>query len=150
MAELLRQWSIDRALIHGGYSSVLALDAPAGTAGWPVTLSHPANRRRTLARLQLQRLSVSASGLEKGQHIIDPRTGRPAEGKLAAWSIAPEAAPADALSTAFMVMALDEVTGYCDGHADVRGLLVTPPDPATASPERIIPVGDWQPGELTE
>jgi thiamine biosynthesis lipoprotein len=146
MAELLRQWSIDRALIHGGYSSVLALDAPEGTAGWPVTLSHPADRRRTLARLAMQRISVGASGLEKGRHIIDPRTGRPAEGKLAAWSIAPDAGPADALSTAFMLMTLDEIRDYCTNHREVRGLVITPADPA----ERITPVGRWTSGELTE
>jgi thiamine biosynthesis lipoprotein len=149
IGELLRQWSIDRALIHGGYSSVLALDAPAGTAGWPVTLSHPADRR-TLARLQLQRVSVSASGLEKGQHIIDPRTGRPAEGKLATWSIAPEAAPADALSTAFMIMTPDEIRDYCADHPDVRGLVIVPPDPAAGAAERIAFAGYWQPAELAE
>jgi thiamine biosynthesis lipoprotein len=146
MAELLHQWSIDRVLIHGGFSSVLALDAPEETAGWPVTLSHPANRRRTLARLSLQRLAIGASGLEKGQHIIDPRTGRPAEGKLAAWSIAHDAARADALSTAFMLMTPDEIGDYCAEHPGVRALVVMRPDPT----ERIVPLGQWQSGEIVE
>ena len=34
VAELLREWSINVALISGGYSSVLALDAPPGKKGF--------------------------------------------------------------------------------------------------------------------
>ena len=148
MAEMLREWSIDRALIHGGFSSVLALDAPEGSAGWPVTLSYPGNRSRSLARLQLERIAVSGSGLEKGPHIIDPRSGRPVERKIATWSIASDAARADCLSTAFMVMTPEEVEAYCADHPAVRSLLIVPADPQTGSPERILSAGPWKQGEL--
>jgi FAD:protein FMN transferase len=148
MAEMLREWSIDRALIHGGFSSVLALDPPEGMMGWPVTLSHPGDRRRKLARLDLKHVAVSGSGLEKGRHIIDPRLGHPLEGKLAAWSITPDAARGDALSTAFMVMSEDEVKEYCRRYPGVRGLLILHGDDATGQAERIVPVGAWTPGEL--
>ncbi|OHB65517.1 MAG: hypothetical protein A2Y76_04485 [Planctomycetes bacterium RBG_13_60_9] len=148
MADMLREWSIDRALIHGGFSSVLALDPPQGMEGWLVTLSHPENRNRTLARVLLKHVSVSGSGVEKGQHIIDPRTGKPTEGKLATWSIAPDAARADALSTAFMVMTPDEVKAYCADHPGARGLLIVPADPRAGSPERILSAGFWKQGEL--
>lgn len=148
MAEMLRDWSIDRALIHGGFSSVLALDAPEGSAGWPVTLSYPGHRDRALARLQLERISVSGSGLEKGPHIIDPRSGRPVAGKIATWSAAPDAARADCLSTAFMVMTPEEVADYCADHPGVRSLIIMPGDPKAGSPERILSAGAWKPGEL--
>jgi thiamine biosynthesis lipoprotein len=148
MAEMLREWSIDRALIHGGFSSVLALDAPEGSAGWPVTLSYPGNRSRSLARLELECIAVSGSGLEKGPHIIDPRSGRPVERKIATWSIAPDAARADALSTAFMVMRPEEVEAYCADHPAARSLIIVPADPQTGSPERIVSAGAWKPGEL--
>jgi thiamine biosynthesis lipoprotein len=145
MAEMLREWSIDCALIHSGRSSVLALDAPAGTQGWPLTLSHPKNRSRTLARVLLRHGAVSGSGLEKGPHIIDPRIGRPVEAKVASWSMAPNAATADALSTAFMIMTPDEVKGYCVAHSDTRALLVVAADETS---DRIVPAGSWQDGEL--
>ncbi|MBP7050415.1 MAG: FAD:protein FMN transferase [Phycisphaerae bacterium] len=148
MAEMLKEWDIDRALIHGGFSSVLAIEPPVGMEGWPVTLSHPRDRSRTLARLSLSHGSVSGSGVEKGQHIIDPRTGRPVEGKLATWSVAPDAACADALSTAFMVMTAAEVADYCRDHSDVRGLLILPEDAGTGRAEQIVPVGTWGAGEL--
>ncbi len=148
MAELLKDWGVDRALIHGGFSSVLALDAPDGMEGWPVTLSHPKDRSRTLARLHLSHVSVSGSGVEKGRHIIDPRSGRPAESKLATWAIAADAARGDALSTAFMVMTPEEVTAYCRDHSNVRGLLILPEDAGTGRAEQITPVGTWQAGDL--
>jgi thiamine biosynthesis lipoprotein len=150
MAELLREWSIDKALLHGGFSSVLALDAPQGADGWPVTLSHPGNRDHTLARLKLQRVSVSASGLEKGQHIIDPRTGRPVKDTIAAWSMAPDATRADALSTAFMVMTPQEVRDYCADHSEVRALLIVPGDRASGAAEQILSAGVWREGELVK
>ena len=109
MAELLREWSINVALISGGYSSVLALDAPAGTKGWPLSLSNPNNRKQILARPFLKNRALSGSGVKKGDHIIDPRRGQPIEGKLAAWSSAPTAAVADSLSTSFMIMQPEEI-----------------------------------------
>jgi thiamine biosynthesis lipoprotein len=148
MAEMLKEWDIERVLIHGGFSSVLAMEPPVGMEGWPVTLSHPKDRRRTLARLSLSHVSVSGSGVEKGQHIIDPRTGRPVEGKLATWSVAPDAARADALSTAFMVMTPEEATDYCRDRSDVRGLLILPEDAGTGRAEQIMPVGTWGAGDL--
>jgi thiamine biosynthesis lipoprotein len=124
MAKLLGDWSIDAALIHGGYSSVLALGRPHGTKGWHLTLSNPANRKLTLAHLYLQDRAVGGSGLEKGPHIIDPRKAQPVRGKRAAWACAPTAAAADALSTAFMVMPPDQIRKYCSNHPDTLAMVV--------------------------
>jgi thiamine biosynthesis lipoprotein len=164
MAKLLREWSIDIALIHGGYSSVLALNGPPGTKGWPVTLSNPRNRKQTLARLCLQNRAVSGSGLLKGQHIIDPRTGQPVQGdqaegldrikpafgggKSAAWACAPTAATADALSTAFMVMSPTEVKQYCLRHPKVLAMVILKDGTKRTQKEEILHFGPWKKGEL--
>ena len=124
MSELLRDWSIDTALLHGGFSSVLALDAPSESKGWPLTLSDPCNRKHNLACLYLQDSAIGGSGLQKGQHIIDPRTAKPVEGKRAAWACADDAATADALSTAFMVMSADEIEQYCLRHPEVQVMVI--------------------------
>ena len=76
MTEVLGEWEIPRALVHGGYSSVLALEPPPEADGWPLTLSAPANGR-ILARVSARRRAFSASGVRKGDHILDPRTGHP-------------------------------------------------------------------------
>jgi FAD:protein FMN transferase len=130
-ASVLEDWSVERFLIHGGTSSALASgDAPGlsqGERGWPVgvggTWEFPDVPRRAL----LKGRALSGSGTEvKGRHILDPRTGRPAEGHLAAWVSHPSAAVSDALSTAFVSMSSKEARKYCDRHAEVWALLVTP------------------------
>jgi thiamine biosynthesis lipoprotein len=124
VAELLREWSINVALISGGYSSVLALNAPPGKKGWPLTLTNPAGRKEILARPFLQNAALSGSGVQKGGHIIDPRTAEPVEGRRAAWSSASGAATADALSTAFMIMDLDEIEKYCSSHPETLAMII--------------------------
>jgi len=142
MAKLLREWSIDVALVHGGYSSVLALDAPPDMEGWPVTLSHPGKQKTTLAKLYFHGRALSGSGLQKGRHIIDPRTGRPVKAKRAAWSSAPDAATGDALSTAFMVMAPDEIEEYCRRHPDVAAMIILQAEDGRK--EEVLRFGSWE------
>jgi thiamine biosynthesis lipoprotein len=72
LTNLLREWDIDTALIHGGRSSVFALNSPAGVTGWPLTICNPMNREQILAHLNLRDQAISGSGLQKGQHIINP------------------------------------------------------------------------------
>ncbi|MHC4560898.1 MAG: FAD:protein FMN transferase [Planctomycetota bacterium] len=144
IAELLRDWSIDIALISGGYSSVLALDAPPGTKGWPLTLSNPVNRKHILARPYLQGRAISGSGLQKGQHIIDPRTARPTQGKLAAWSSAPDAATTDALSTAFMIMSPGQIEQYCSRHPNTLALVILQGQDKNKREDKIMHFGPWK------
>jgi len=148
MAELLREWSIDIALISGGYSSVLALDAPADTTGWPLTLSNTNNRKQSLARPSLRGRAISGSGLQKGRHIIDPRTAQPVKGKYAAWASAPDAATADALSTAFMVMGQDEIRQYCSRHPDISAMIMLEGEGKDAQKDQILHFGPWKNDEL--
>ncbi len=113
MAKILHEWEIDTALVSAGSSTILAIGAPKNKKGWPVTVSNPDNRKEVLAYLHLKNRAIAGSGLEKGRHIIDPRNGKPVKDTIAAWSSAGDAASADALSTAFMVMLPQEVKSYC-------------------------------------
>lgn len=124
MAEVFGEWGIESGLIHGGHSTVLGLGEPEGKKGWPVTLSNPANRKEVLVKLCLAGRAASGSGLEKGEHIIDPRTGRPAGSRIAAWAIADSAAVADGLSTAFMVMGAEEIEGYCEKNPQTLAMVM--------------------------
>jgi thiamine biosynthesis lipoprotein len=148
VARLLREWSIETALISGGYSSVLALEAPPGLKGWPLTLSDPADRTRILARPRLRSGALGGSGVQKGGHIISPRTGRPTEGRRAAWSSAPDAATADALSTAFMIMGPDEIRKYCSLHPDRRAMVMLLEQDEKTQRDKILHFGPWQEDEL--
>jgi len=67
----------------------------------------------------LKRCSLSGSGLAvKGRHILDPRTGGPAQRQDRAWALTPAAAESDALSTAAMVMSETEIAGVVAGRPD--------------------------------
>jgi len=106
MAELLRSWDCRAFLLVGGGSSILAGDPPAGSAGWSCGLGDDHAPQRYL----LAHTSLSGSGLAvKGNHILDPRTGRPALRQNRAWALADTAAESDALSTACMVLSEPEL-----------------------------------------
>lgn len=140
-AELLEEWEVTRALLHAGFSSVLALEAPAGRAGWPMTISLPgAQPARVIERFQARRAAWGASGIRKKDHILDPRTRTPVAERAAAWAsgglealaavaavpgiAASPCAAADALSTAFMIMAPDEIAGFCRRHPGIEARIL--------------------------
>ena len=64
-------------------------------------------------------------------HVLDPRSGRPAEGILTASVICSSAADADALSTAFLVGGPLLAQRYCERHPDVLVLLTPDDDSST-------------------
>ena len=113
------------------------LDAELAAPGWRVALKHPLKPDQRLAEFSLvnQALGTSGSGTQffhyQGKrygHILDPRSGWPADQVLAATVVAPTAALADALSTAFYVGGLQLAEAYCRAHAEIAALLVTPGD----------------------
>jgi len=110
MAAVLKEWSISRALIHGGASSVLAMDPPEGQEGWPVTISHPAGGQ-VAYRLSLAGEVLASSGLGKGLHILDPATGKTVENSRSSWvRLSENAALADAMSTSLIIVPIERVS----------------------------------------
>lgn len=144
-AEILKDWSIDSALIHGGTSTALAIGG-ISDGGWPLGVGGEWGRADKKAdggseKIVLKDAALSGSGTEvKGHHILDPRTGRPASGHLATWVVCPSAAVADALSTAFMVMGTSKVERYCASHPEVSALVVVK---ESEQVPRCIGIGRW-------
>ena len=146
VAELLGEWEIHHALVHGGFSSVLALEAPPERNAWPLTLSTPGREdQEVLARVSARHQALSASGTQKGGHIRDPRNGRAVRGR-AVWVALPRAgegqedaaAVAEALSTAFMVLSEEEVGDLCRRWPGLEAwLLPEPAEEGTATPSLI-------------
>jgi FAD:protein FMN transferase len=76
-----------------------------GTAGWRVGVQHPWERDRVAAVLAVSNRAVATSGrYERGEHIIDPRSGLPAYGLASVTVVGPDLALADAYATATMVL----------------------------------------------
>lgn len=145
-------WAIDRAvaalamegvpsaLVHGGQSSVRArgVQGPTlpGRRGWPVGLRHPLRPAQRLATITLDDRALGTSGsgtqffVDRGRklgHILDPRSGEPAAaGVISATVVAPEAADADALSTALYVLGAEALDRLAPSGGDTGAILVTP------------------------
>ncbi|MHB8867054.1 MAG: FAD:protein FMN transferase, partial [Pirellulaceae bacterium] len=137
-AEILTAAKVDDFLVHGGQSSILARGsryAQPDTPEWRIAVRHPLRPERRLAELKLCNCSVGTSGsgqqffYHQGRrygHVLDPRTGVPAEGVLSVTVLAPHAAEADALATAFFVLGVDATHAFCTARSDLAALFVLP------------------------
>lgn len=141
-AAVLKRHGVSCAVLDAGTSTVVALGAPPGEAGWTVSVRNPYNSTESdfLAEITLCDEAFSASGTgerfveiagKQYAHIIDPRNGNPVEGVLCAVAVAPSGALSDALSTAFFVMGVEATKEYCGKHPEVRAMIA----PATAGGE---------------
>ena len=84
-----------------------------GEHGWTVAVRHPLRPQVRLGEVALRDRALATSGSanqffhhqgRRLSHVLDPRTGRPSEGVLSVTVLAPTAALADALATAFFVL----------------------------------------------
>ncbi len=128
MREWLQSCGCQDFLIHGGQSSVMACgqrDNQAETSRhpWEIALAHPLNPTERLARLRLDNQAIGTSGSGRQYHIIagrryghiiDPRTGWPADHFLSVTVLADTAVLADALATAIFVAGPDQAAGICE------------------------------------
>jgi len=98
MVAILRRDGIGSALVSASGSSIYALGAPPGEAGWKVRIRDPKDEAKTVTEVTLKNESMSTSGsYEKFfwaegkiySHIMDPRTGYPSTGMLSASVITP-------------------------------------------------------------
>jgi thiamine biosynthesis lipoprotein len=137
MAELLGGHGIDDYLLHGGKSSILArgIQPRSEDDGWRIGIRHPLRPSEPLAELVLRNEALSTSGagtqffIRRGRrygHILDPRSGYPAEGLYSATVIAATAAEAEGLSTAFYVMGPESTSRYCATRPQIAAVLVAP------------------------
>jgi thiamine biosynthesis lipoprotein len=114
MVDILRTGGITSALVSGGGSSLYGIGAPPDDArGWYVRIRDPKDKTKTAAELYLNNNSISTSGsYEKffraeGQlysHIMDPRTGFPAQGMLAVSVVAPRALDSEVWAKPYYVL----------------------------------------------
>ncbi|MGE3725586.1 MAG: FAD:protein FMN transferase [Candidatus Sericytochromatia bacterium] len=115
--EVLHQRGITVAALSCDSSSYFLGAPPDSPRGWPVGVRHPRDPDKVLNTLWLKDQGLSTSGDDQQyfeqvgvrfSHIIDPRTGRPAKYLGSLTVSAKTAAQADALSTALLVLPIDQ------------------------------------------
>jgi thiamine biosynthesis lipoprotein len=143
-------WWPTSALVHGGRSSVYALGSPPGRFGdrWQVALRNPFDPEVPLGVIHLRNRGMGTSGtsfqrFEAGGevygHILDPRTGVPADGPASVTVLAPTAAEADALSTAFYLLGTEATAAYVAEHPGIGAIIVE--DGPSGNTPRVVTIG---------
>ena len=113
---VVKGWSVDRAAgmleaagarnfaINAG-GDVLARGVPEPGRKWRVGVQHPIERNAVATVIEISDSAVATSGqYERGDHILDGRTGEPAGGLLSLTVVAPTMTKADAYATAAFAM----------------------------------------------
>lgn len=121
VAGLFKRRRITAALISAGGSTIYAIGAPPGRDGWTVAIQDPIDSRKIALTIELKDRAVSVAGsseksFEAGgvtySHIMDPRTGTPAQGVLSVVVLASSGTEGDALDDAFFVLGPERSRNY--------------------------------------
>jgi thiamine biosynthesis lipoprotein len=121
---LVKGWSVDRAAAileqHGLHNYAINAGGDIRLRGgarpdpvWRVGIQHPGVREGVAAIVAGDDLAVATSGeYARGQHVLDPHTGRPPSGVLSVTITGPDLATADAYATAAFAMGADRATAW--------------------------------------
>ena len=132
---LLRQRQVAAALVSAGGSTIYALGAPPGRDGWTITIADPIDSRTPALTLTVEDRAVSVAGrseksFEAGgviySHIMDPRTGAPAQGVLTVVVLARSGTEGDALDDALFVLGAEGSRAYLDRLHSVDAVFFLP------------------------
>ena len=99
-------------------------DGPGAGEPWCIGIQHPHERDAVADVVRVSDAGIATSGrYERGDHVIDPRTGTPATRLVAATVIHPELALADAYATALVALGSDSAS-WLREHPDVAAMTV--------------------------
>jgi len=115
--------------------NMMALGHPPGADHWRIGIRDPRDRIPFLGRVRLSGQAISTSGQYEqfvaadGKtygHIMDPRTGRPADGLLSVTVVAPTAMEADGWDTPLFVLGPSQGRRAAHRLGHVAAILVQP------------------------
>jgi thiamine biosynthesis lipoprotein len=119
-AEIVRSFGVDRALLHGGTSSILALGNGPNEKPWRIGIRNPtaADDAVEIAQISLIDRGYSCSAVFSADQtvsdIVDPHSGVPLAEQAACVVIASTALDAEMLSTALLAMGMARARAYTE------------------------------------
>jgi thiamine biosynthesis lipoprotein len=132
--KFLKKEGVKAALINAG-GDLYCMGAPFNKEGWKVGIRHPRKKNKIITELTLRDKAVATSGDYENfflyrdrvlSHIIDPGTGRPSEtGVVSATVISADAAEADALATALIVMGKDKGLDLINHLVETEAIIIS-------------------------
>ena len=133
---LVKGWAIEEAslvldaagatdyTINGGGDLVTRGAAEPGRP-WRIGIRHPSNADKVAAVLEVGDGAIATSGgYERGDHIVDPRTGQAPHELLSMTVVGPSLTYADAYATVGFVLGLDGLA-WVDAHAGYGAYAIT-------------------------
>ncbi len=135
IAEIMQKNGVDSALINLG-GNVQAVGTKPDGSKWKVGIQDPENSGEIVCTLSVSDCAVVTSGNyeryfvgadgKKYWHIIDPKTGYPADnGVISASVIGKSGVMCDALSTALFVMGTEKAIAFCKAHREIDAVIIT-------------------------
>jgi thiamine biosynthesis lipoprotein len=131
---ILRSEQVSAAMLSAGSSTIYALGAPPGKAGWKIEVPDPLNPQIVLSTVTLRNTSLSSANCSEKHfilnghlycHIMDPKTLHPVEGMLQVTVIDASATNSDALSNVLFVRKPEENVPLMKSLPDDSALVIT-------------------------
>lgn len=139
----IKGWAIAEAatiLKKGGITTYLinaAGDIAAASGGqktWHIALQNPFKQRQSLGTISFQNGAIATSGTyERGGHIINPHTGKPANDLVSATIYGPDIITADVFATACIAMGAEKAIDFIEKQTGYEALLIDVSGGAVAS-----------------
>jgi thiamine biosynthesis lipoprotein len=134
VADMVRRAGITGALVDLS-GNMRALGDAAGKSGWSVGIRDPSGKHPYLATIRLHDDAISTSGNyeqfvdangKRYGHIIDPRTGWPADGLVSVTVVASTAMECDAWDTGLFVLGSEKARAIAKSHSEFAVVIVEP------------------------
>lgn len=137
---------LEHGMVHGMINAggdIAVIGERPGGGGWRVGIQDPVDSGSILAVVELTDMAIVTSGDyerffeangARYHHILDPRTGYPADGLRSVTIVAPSATASDALSTAVFVLGWSAGQTLIQKLDDVEAVLVNGNDDTWTSP----------------
>ena len=142
----MKGWALDRAaamLVDGGARSfclngggdVIAKGEAEPGRPWRIGIRHPRIADRLSCVLEIRDQAVATSGsYERGDHVVDPHSGRPPRDVLSVTVVGPQLTETDVLATAALAMDRDGIR-WLARQAGYAACAITSDDRVISTPE---------------
>ncbi len=129
--QTLKDHGVEKALINAG-GNIRCIGTRIDGNPWRIGIKHP-RQEGILGVIDVTEKAVATSGdyeryfMQDGtryHHLLDPHTGRPAQGCQSVTILAPTAEMADALSTSVFLMGVDAGMRFIETQKEVEGMIV--------------------------
>lgn len=135
ISKYLHEVKVESAIIDLGGSTIITIGSKPSGEPWKIGLQEPdESRGEQLAIIPLQNETIDTSGVYERffmyegvryHHILDPKTGAPSQNGIKSVTIVGgTATDADVLSTAVLIMGLEEGLHYIEKDNDVEAMFL--------------------------